>query len=40
VYAARGWLCAIQGVLLAFGVAGIVLGYRFALFFIALYTAA
>jgi hypothetical protein len=40
VYAARGWLCATQGVLLAVGVAGIVLGYRFALFFIALYTTA
>jgi hypothetical protein len=40
VYAARGWLCAIQGALLACGVAGIVLGYRLALFFIALYTAA
>ena len=40
VYAARGWLCAVQGVLLAVGVAGIVLGYRFALFVIALYTTA
>jgi hypothetical protein len=40
VYSARGWLCAIQGGLLAVGVAGIVLGYRFALFFTALYTAA
>jgi hypothetical protein len=40
VYAARGVLCAIQGVVLAVGVAAIVLGYRFALFFIALYTAA
>jgi hypothetical protein len=38
VYGARGWLCTIQGVVLAMGVAGIVLGYRFALFFIALYT--
>ena len=40
VYAARGVLCAIQCVVLAVGVAAIVLGYRFALFFIALYTAA
>jgi len=40
VYGARGWLCAVQGLLLAIGVAGIVLGYRFALFVVALYTTA
>jgi hypothetical protein len=39
VYGARGWLRGLQVALLTVGVAAIVLGYRFALFAITLYTA-
>lgn len=39
VYAVRGKLRAAQAFLLAVAVAAIVLGYRFALFLITLYTA-